>query len=822
MEHLLQDVRYGARLLLRSPGFTSVAVLSLALAIGANTTIFTIINAVFLSPLNVSRIEELVNVFGVDQDNNVPNLNLTPVSWPNFEDYRDQNDVFSGLAGVVFTGLTLTGYGDPQNVNGQLVSANYFDVLGVKAARGRTFLADEDRDAGGHPVVVLSHGLWTRVFHADPAIVNRVVTLNNQPFTVVGVTGPGFKGTFTLGNPDVMWIPSSMHRQVLSGTLLEFFVSRRALFVQMVGRLKPGVSFAQADASMRTIASRLAEEYPRENGGRSVRLVPLADAAIGINQRGQLLTAGGVLMVVVGLVLLIACINLANLLLARGGVREREVGIRTALGAGRGRLVRQLLTESIVLSALGGAVGLMVARWGRDLLWSFRPPFLNEDAVSLSLDPRVLGFTAGITLVTGILFGIIPALKLSRPNLHDALKIGGRSGASSWMRTRAGAMLVVAEVALALVALVGAGLFVQSMRQAQRIDLGFETANLFVMGVDLGAQNMEQGPIEQFYANAIERTRAVAGVANAAVAANFPLGGGFLRSVFKEGQEQKAGQRDLLTLTNSVSTGYFDTVRIPLLRGRLFTEFDRNGAPAVVVVNEAMAKKFWPSEDALGKRFTFFGQTELREIVGIVRNATVFQVGEEPTAAIYLPLAQSFTPAATIQVRTSGAPEAVMEAVRTEIQALEPSLPLTNVATMKMQLDQALFAPRMGAALLGLFGLLALVLAGLGIYGVMAYSVAQRTSEIGIRMALGAGYSDVVGMVLKQGMLLAGIGLVLGLAASFALTRLVSSLLFGVSPTDPAVFGVVSAILGAVAFAACYVPARRATRVDPIEALRSE
>jgi len=498
------------------------------------------------------------------------------------------------------------------------------------------------------------------------------------------------------------------------------------------------------------------------------------------------------------------------------------VGIRIALGAGRGRLVRQLLTESIVLSLAGGAAGLLVAYWGRDLLWSFRPPFLNADAVSLSLDRRVLVFTGALSLLTGILFGLIPALKVSITDLSETLRVGGRSGTASLIHTRARSILVIAELALALITLVGAGLFVQSLRLAQRIDLGFETKNLFVMAVNLGAQNMEQGRAERFYLNAVQQAKAIPGVANAAIAANLPMGGGFLRSVFKEGQEQKAGQRDLLTLTNIVSPEYFDTVRIPLLRGRLFDAFDRGESKSVVVVNEALARKFWTGEDAIGKRFTFFGQTERREIVGIVRNATVFQVGEDPQAVIYLPLTQNFTPAATIQVRTTGAPANSIEAVQKQVQALEPNLPLTNIATIEQQLDQALFARRMGAALLGIFGLLALALAGIGVYGVMAYSVTQRNQEIGIRMALGAGQAEIIGMVLRQGMILTSIGLTIGLAASIALSRFVARLLFGIGATDPLVFGTVSLILAGVALIASYVPARRATRIDPLGALRTE
>ena len=822
MSDIMKEIRYAIRLFTKNPGFSAVAVLSLALAIGANTTIFTIINAVFLTSLPVKDSATLVDVSGIDQNNKVTNLDLTPLSWQNFEDYGKQNDVFSGLAGFINTGVTLTGLGDPQNIAAQIVSANYFEVLGVVPTKGRGFRPDEDQGKGGHPVAVLSHAVWTRVFNADPAIINRAITLNNQSFTVIGVAPRNFKGTLALGNPALIWMPSSMAEQVLTGTFLEFFQSRRALFVNAVGRLKPGVSIRQAEAAMKTIASRLAAEYPQENAGRGIRLSPLSTAALGVNQQGQFRLAGGVLMAIVGLVLLIACVNLANLLLARGGAREREVGIRTALGASRRRLIRQLLTESLVLSFFGGALGLLVAYWGRDLLWSMRPPFLDANAVSLSLDFRVLAFTGGVSIITGLLFGLIPALKLSRPDLNESLKVGGRSGTASWMRSRTRSILVVVEVALALIALVGAGLFVQSMRRAQAIDLGFETEKLFLMAVDLGAQKMDQGRGEQFYANAIARAKATPGVANAAIASNFPFGGGFLRSVFKEGQIQKAGQRDLLTLTNIVSPEYFDTTRIPVLRGRLFDAFDRAGSRSVVVVNDTMAKKFWPGEEAIGKRFTFFGQNELREIVGIVRTAVVLQVGEEPQPAIYLPLAQTYTPQATIQVRTIGLPETVVETVRKQIQAVEPNLPLTNVGTIGEQIDQALFAPRMGAVLLGLFGLLSLVLAGIGIYGVMSYSVEQRTPEIGIRMALDAARGQIVGMVVKQGMLLTAIGLMIGILASVALTRIVSGLLFDVSGTEPMVFGGVSLILTIVALAACYIPARRATRIDPLIALRIE
>ena len=821
MESLTRDLRYSIRMLFKSPGFTVVAVLSLALAIGANTTIFTIVNAVLLQPLPVEDISSLAQVYTIDESNDIANFNFSPTSYVNFVDYREQNDVFEGLVAVVGAGFTMTGRGDPQNFPGQLVSGDYFDVLGVNPALGRTFLPEEDETLGTHPVAVISHSLWSRQFGSDPTLIGETLTLNGFAFTVVGVTPPGFKGINTLSQPDQIWVPMSMHEQVIIGTLAEFFEARRALFTQIFGRLEAEVSMGEADAAMKTIAVRLAEQYPRDNENRTVALVPMAEAATGINQRDQFRMAGGLLMGVVGLVLLIACVNLANLLLARATSRAREVGIRTAMGAARSRLFRQLLTESVVLSALGGASALLVAFWARDILWSFRPPFLNEDAVELALDPNVLLFTLAVSMLTGLLFGLIPAWKLSDPDLNEVLKQGGgRQGAGGIGSGRIRSVLVVSQVALALVALVSAGLFIRSMQQAQGLDAGFETDRLFVMGMNLGSDQMGPERGLPFLNEALETARSVPGVVNAAVASNFPLSGGFMRSVFMEGQDQVPGQQDILTLTNAVSPGYFETLGIPLLRGRDFDDFDREGAPLVAIINEATARKFWPDGEALEEKFIFFDHGDYREVVGIVRDSLIIRVGEDPTAVIYLPMEQEYSSFASIQVRTEADPEVVLATVRDEVQALNRNLPITNVSTIDQIFAQGLFAPRMGAALLGLFGLLALTLAAIGIYGVMAYSVSQRTHEIGIRMALGAAGRDVVRMLVRQGMTLMVIGLGAGLVAAFFVTRLATSLLFGVSATDPITFAAVVVILGVVGMTACYIPARGATNIDPLDALR--
>lgn len=830
---MLEDLRldlWGAlRLLAKSPGFTAVAVLSLGLGIGANTAIFTIINAVFLHPLPVAEPSQLVEVFTHDTRTvqAANNFILTGSSLPNFQDYRDHNSVFSGMAAATFPiPFNWGGQAEPEQLNAILVTANYFEVLGVKPILGRTFALDEDKKPGGNALVVLSHALWARRFGSNRDVIGHTMILNRDTYTIIGVALPNFKGTFSLGNPELVWIPLSMRANALTGFVKEYSETRRLRWLSIVGRLKDGVTLDHAAADMKTLASALEREYPTDNRGRTAELASLTQSALGINQRRQFELAGAVLMGVVGVVLLIACVNLANLLLAQAAGREREMSIRAAMGANRRRLVAQLLTESVLLASLGGVVGLALAYWGRTLLWSFRPPFLSADAIQLSLDTRVLAFTASVSVITGILFGLFPALRASRTNLIDVLKVGGRGNSAGWKESPLRSGLVVLEMALTVLALCSAGLFLRSMQNAQRLDLGFESRNLFMLGFDLSGQRYETERGEQFFKDAIQRARSVPGVQSATVATNAPLGGTFAGTVFREGESpENPSQHGTLLNFNTVLPGYFETLRIPLRSGHDFTEFDRENTTSVVIVNEVAAKLLWPSQAPLGKRFNYFRPnqpTQIFEVVGVVADSVVANIGEDPQPVAYFPMSQRYSAAATLQVRTRGNPEAVMGMVRTAVQELDRNLALRNIQTIQQILDQGLWASRMGAALLGIFGLLALTLATIGVYGVMAYSVKQRTAEIGIRMALGAPSSQVQRLVLLQGMKLALAGASIGVMISLLVAPTVEKLLYGVNPRDPWTMGAVALALVCVAAIGCYIPARRATRVDPILALRHE
>ncbi len=820
-----QDLRGGLRMLKKSPGFTFVAVLSLALGIGANTAIFTIINAVFLHPLPVEEPFRLAELFTRDTItfNANANFQLTGTSLPNYEDYRDQNNVFSGLATVTFPiSLNWGGQAEPQQLNASLVSGNFFDVLGVKPYRGRAFIPDGDKKIGGNPEVVLSYSLWARRFGSDEKFIGQTILLNGTPYTVVGIAPPGFKGIVSLGRPDLLWIPITMRDYVLTGQLKDLESNRRFRWLSIVGRLKSQVDLAQARAAMKTVAAGLEKEYPRDNKGRTVELFSLNESALGINQRKQFSLAGGVLMGVVGLVLLIACVNLANLLLAQASKREKELSIRAAMGAGRARLVRQLLTESTVLSLLGGLAGLVVAYWGRNVLWSFRPPFLLDGSIDLSFDARVLGFTLLISLFTGLIFGIIPAIKASGTDINEVLKTGGRGGALGWTHNRLRGLLVISEIALALVALVGSGLFLRSMQNAQQFNPGFESQNLLQMNFDLGALRYDADHGQQFFRDAIERAKTVPGVVSASVSSNGVFGGGLAGTIFREGEQTDPNNRGTLVNFDDVTPGHFETMRIPLISGRDFTDFDREKTTRVAIINEAMAKAIWPGQEPLGKRFAIVKEPELLQVIGIVGTTVVGQIGEDPQPVAYLPMRQQYSPFATLVVRTNSNPEPLIGAVRAQVQQIDKNLAFTNAQTVQQILGQGLWAARMGAALLGLFGALALILASIGIYGVLAYSVAQRTSEIGLRMALGAQPRQVLGLVLRQGMLLAVIGAAVGIIVALPVARMAGNLLYGVSATDPLTYVGITLLLMAVALLACYLPARRATRIDPLIALRVE
>ena len=825
LHNFWRDLRSGFRLLKKSPGFTIVAVLSLALGIGANTAIFTIINAVFLHPLPVEKPSELAQMYTRDTlttDTNV-NFRLTGTSIPNYEDYRDQNTVFSGLAGDTFPlPLNWGGQSEPQQLIGILVSSNFFDVLGVKAIRGRTFSPEEGKKLGADPVVVLSYALWAHRFGSSDSVIGQTISLNATSYTIIGVAPQNFKGIVSISPPEVLWIPLSMRDYVLSGQIKALENHRRFRWVSIVGRLKPGVSIDQARASLKTIAANLEKEYPRDNKGRTCEVYSLNESALGINQRKQFSLAGGVLMGAVGLVLLIACVNLANLLLAQAAKREKELSLRAALGAGRFRLVSQLLTESTLLSLIGGAAGLLIALWGRKVLWSFRPPFLPDGSIDLSFDSRVLFFTLVVSLLTGLVFGIIPAIKASQTDLNEILKVGGRGGTLGWGHNRMRSLLVVSEIALALVALVGAGLFLRSMRKAQEISPGFESKNLFQYGFDLGALRYDPDHGQQFFRDAIERAKSVPGVADVAISSNGLIGGGLAGTIFREGEQTDPNNRGTLITLNDVSPGFFSTLRVPILSGRDFNDFDREKTTPVAIVNKAMANLLWPGQEAVGKHFFIVVDPTKYEVVGVAGTTVVGQIGEDPQPQAYFPLRQQYSPFGTLAVRTTGDPAALMGSVRAQINQLDRNLALTNGQTIGETISQGLWASRMGAALLGLFGLLAMILASIGIYGVLSYSVAQRTSEIGVRMALGAQSKQVLALVLRQGLLLAVVGSASGVLVALPVTRFASTLLYGVSPADPLTYISIFLLLMVIALLACFIPARRATRVDPIVALRYE
>jgi predicted permease len=822
MGTLLQDLRYGVRLLLKNPGFTLAAVLSLALGIGANSTIFSLVNAVLLHPLPVADASSLVAVFTTDERNKGAFSNLLPSSRLNFEDYRERSHTLAGLVVHQGVALSLAGKGEAEQVFGEIVSADFFSFLGVKPVLGRAFLPDEDRVPGQALVTVLSYNFWQRRLGGSPDIVGQTLMLNGHAFTVVGVAPRGFKGANALAAP-ALWVPMMTHDQVLTGFFRENYDSRRALLFNVLGRLKPGMTVAQAGEDLKAVGAQLASEFPNDNGGRSAAALPLAQATLNPGFRDNVVTAGGLLMTVVALVLLIACANVANLLLARASGRKRELAVRLSLGASRGRLVRQLLTEGLLLSLLGGSFGLLIAYWAQRTLWSMRPPGLAADALDLSPDLRVLGFTFALSLLTGVLFGLAPALNASRTDLGLELKDrGSQTGGSNrpWSLRN---MLVAGQVALSLVALVGTGLFVKSLLNAQQIDPGFDCARLAVLSMDLGAQGYNELQAEELQRRALERAAAVPGVERATMASGVPLlQGGFLRSVFKEGVDNSDRKNGRLVQLNTVEPHYFQTLAIPLLRGRDFSESDAANTPRVVVVNETMAKQFWPEQEALGKRFKFFGQDMWNEVVGITRDSKYNGLGEQPQPFIYLSLRQVPQTAVTVFLRATSDPAPVLGLVRQELQQLDRNLPLTNVFTYGQIFRQSLWVPRMGALLLGVFGLLSLLLAILGVYGVMSYSVNQRTRELGIRVALGAANRDVLGLVVLQALRLAAGGIVLGLAISFALTRLVAHLLFDVSGRDPLTFLATPALLAFAALLASAIPAWRATRIDPTVALRSE
>jgi len=812
MGTIWQDMRYGLRTLWKSPGFTYIAVLALALGIGANTAIFSVVNTVLLRPLPYKTPDRLVWLWETSPRNDIPK---EVASYPNFNDWRQQNQSFEAVTAFTNTSPSLTGSdGEPERLPGAAVLGDFYTVLGVEPALGRKFLPEENEE-GKHRVVILSHGLWQRNFGGDARIVGQQIGVNNNQYTVVGVMPPDFQHP----NPEArrpveMWVPLAVSDVMRNG--------RRSDFLSVIARLKPGVSVEQASAEMTTIASRLEQQYPDTNSAWGVIVQPLHQRFTGDVRPALLMLLGAV-----GFLLLIACANVANLLLARSSTRLKEIAIRTALGAGRWRIVRQLLTESIVLSLLGGALGLLVAFWGIDALIALSPGNIPR-LESVGIDRQVLLFTIGISLVTGIVFGLAPALTVSNPNLNEMLKESGRSSMDGGRGRRLRNALAVAEIALSLVLLVGAGLLIKSFLRLQDVKPGFNPENLLAVELVLPtAKYAENGQVVNFYDQLLQQLSQQSGVQGAAVTSALPLGGGGDTLAFSvEGRMLASTDRVPDAEARTVSPDYFRTLQIPLRSGRLLDERDDQNAPRAAVVSESLARKYFPGEDPVGKRITF-GDPQAADVnwwnvVGVVGDVRQSDLDEEPYAQVYRSYRQSPRRGLTVVARTAGSPLAMLEAFRTQVRALDRQQPLYNARTAEQVLDQALARPRFNMLLITILAAVAMILATVGIYGVISYMVTQRTHEIGIRMALGARPLDVFRMVLRQGLLIAVLGVASGLVAAFVLTRLLASLLYDVRSTDVVTFAGVSVLLTAVVLLACYIPARRATKVDPMVALRYE
>jgi predicted permease len=817
MGTLWQDIKYGVRMLAKAPGFTAVAVLSLTLGIGANTTIFTLAKAVFLQSVPVKDPATLMVLYSTAQSNNGPLQQYLPTPYPNALDYRQKTDVFSGMCITVGNGSNLDVAGKKVNVFELLVNTNFLDVMGVKPALGRDFTAEEDQ--GAHPVAILSYALWKGQFGSDPNTVGRAIQLDQQAYDVVGILPKDFHDVADIGSPDVL-IPMGMHDIALTGITKTWFTQRAFRLAGVYARLKPGVTPAVAGQAVHALGLELEKEYPKDNGGRNEQVVPITYTTIPPQLHSIVALAGELMMLIVGLVLLIACANVANLLLARATQRQREIGVRLALGASRMRLIRQLLTESLILALLASVLGIFCAYWGRSLLLSLLPGGFPQ--LDFSIDGRVLLYTLGLALVATVLFGLIPAWQASRSDSVASLKdrTGAPTGSARWYGLRG--ILVMVQVALSLIALVGAGLFIHSLRNAQQIDPGFEVKHELVMFVNLGAEHYPQAQAEQFYQNVVERLKGLPMIANASISDTPPMGGGLARTTFTDGVDITDPRNGKLTPVVAVASGYFETAGVTLLRGRDFTDADTPQSQMVAVVNRAFADVMYPGQEVLGKHIHFLGETWDIAIVGEVNTVKYSSLGEPPQPLVYLALKQQYSPAVTIFVRTKNAPAADMATVRAAVKEVAPNLPLLRTQTMQQRIVNSLVFPKVAAQLLGTFGFLALILAAIGTYGVMAYSVNQRTQEIGIRMALGAQRGDVMRLILSSGMSMVVGGVVVGMGISVLFARSMSSLLFNIGSFDPASFLTTAALLILVALAACWIPARRAMRVDPIVALRYE
>ena len=804
LSDLAQDLRYGLRMLVRNPGFTIIATLALALGIGANSAIFSVVNTVLLRPLPYKNPDNLVMVWEEVTHLGFPKNTPSPA---NFIDWRDQSTVFEGMAAMAERSFNLTGMGEPERFDGRRVSANLFTLLGVQPQLGRAFRPEEDKP--GSRVVVLSYGFWQRRFGSDPRIIGQSLSLNGEGYTIVGVMPRSFQFPT---RRDQLWVPIAFESKEAA--------NRGSHYLEVVARIKPGVTLEQAQAEMNTIAARLARQYPEENIRIGSVITPLHEQVVG-NIKPALL----VLLGAVGFVLLIACANVANLLLARAVVRQREIALRLALGASRSRLTKQFLTESVLLAALGGVVGLLLALAGITILKTFIPDTISQ-AQAIGIDGKVLVFTGLVALLTGMIFGLAPATQASNFNLNETLKEGGRESGAGSRGNRIRALLVISEVAVSFILLIGAGLLINSFLHLRNLDPGFRADHLLAMKVDLPELKYpDKERRALFFAELLRRVRNLPGVQSAAVATNLPLTyDGDSVPIGVEGRIDPPPDQRPDVILRVISPGYFNTMGIPMVQGRDFTEQDKPDSSYAVVISEKTARHFWPGENPMGKRLKPGSTTSAspwREVVGVVKDVRQNDFVAEPKMQMYIAHKQinSFAPNALV-VRTNVDPLSLGATVRDTIWSIDKDQPVSDIRTMEEIVSEAVARQRFSMLLLGVFATLALVLAAVGIYGVMSYSVAQRTREIGIRMALGAQKKDVLKLTVGQGLRLVSIGVAIGLVAAFVLTRVMASLLFGVSATDPVTFIAISVVLISVAMLASFVPALRATKVDPMVALR--
>ncbi len=807
MHTLLKDIRYGLRGLMKHPGFTVIAILTLALGIGANTAIFSVVNAVVLRPLPYYEPDRLVMLLGARESNQEQ-----PASFADFNDFKNQTKTLNTIVGVSpLWSFALIGEGEPEQIQGLFASADVFQMLGVVPQYGRVFLPEEDR-AGGTPVVIVSHGLWQRRYGADPSLVGKTLNLSGTQATVIGILPAGFQ--FLEPTAEV-WMPLQQNQFATS--------ARNVRLLSMVGRLNPNVKLEQAAAELSTIAGQLAAQYPDTNSNIGLRLVPLHEQTIASVRPALQLLFGAV-----GLVLLIACANVVNLMLVRGTARRKEIAVRAALGASRLRLIRQLLTESITLSLFGGAGGVLLATWGVKALLAVNP-FPLPRANNIGIDAVVLAFTLAASFITGIVFGLAPAWQALKLDLHTTLKEGGRSAAPESGQRRLSNLLVIAEMAMAMVLLIGAGLLIKSFVRLLEVKPGFVTDNILTMQISLPNASYAQAARRIAFMQQLETNlKGLPEVMSVGFVTRLPLMSS-LNNVTTfltiEDRPVPVGERPEIDFRRA-SPGYFQAMGIPLLSGRLITEQDIANNSGYVLINEVMARRFWPGEDPVGKRIstaTSTGQqTQWSTIVGVVGSVRHLGLDVEPRPEIYYHTSSVPPFGPVLVVRTTGDPLRLISGVRAKIREIDPNLPIARVSSMEQLVAQSVAQRRFGMFLLGMFALFAVLLAGVGIYGVMSYSVSQRTQEIGVRMALGARSNDVLRMIVGHGMSLTLFGVGIGLAGAFALTRLMTRLLFQVTPTDALTFASVSLAVIVVALLACYVPARRATKVDPLVALRDE